>query len=265
MRKVFATIVLACIFSCAANAALLSTVTFAEQSISVAPDEIVEVWVTLTLDEASDPLFIDHLAGGPSFGLIADVVPSTGQIVFPSSDPNAPYVPFSDWGRVRGAEAWSPCGSNPFIAACGSGSYEYADFGYKLEETFLWHTEYNPYGGFENETFLLSPGESIDFLALAFQPIDGEAQPGTYELYNVRLELLFWGEDTEGNQYNGRTSLGDTCSPRLPECYFSATVVPIPASGWLFGPALLVLGRFRTIAKKRAPTNRVDLSPTYRA
>jgi hypothetical protein len=230
-----------------AQAALITSVSFTERTGTVQPDEIVEVWVTLTVDSQSDPLYINHLASAPYFGLSPEVVPTNGYISSPDYDPA--LFPFSDWQRVSGSYGYNPCPDGGFLAACGGdGSYTHAPSNYiQKEDTFRWATTYIAYepAGYPNQTFLLNPGESRDFLMFAFQPLDGLAEAGTYQLNTVVLDLVFTGWDASGNQINGNYRLGNTCPTGATDCAFIRSVVPIPAAVWLFGSGLGLLGWVR--------------------
>ncbi len=234
------------------QAALITDVSFTERTGTVRADEIVEVWVTLTVDSLSDPLFIDNTASGPSFGLDPAIVPTTGQntsLFDPLYNPDyewwlEPFVPFTEWDSFYGGTNYAPCGENGFNAACGPGNYTSVPSSYRNEDRFRWYTRYNedPSAGYPNESFLLNPGESMDFLALAFQPIDGLAGNGTFELYDAGLGLYFYGTDSNGDRHRNSYLFGRACESRTSDCVFTRTVVPVPAAVWLFGSGLGLLG-----------------------
>jgi hypothetical protein len=226
VRKLFA--ITLCLIFYSAQAELITEVSFTERTGTVRADEIIEVWVTLTVDSESDPLYIDHLSPAPQFGLNAEVVPAVGQVIAPEYDPA--YVPFVDWEWVHGVVYWSPCGENGFNAACGRGNYGSAGPDYRKEDKFEWYTKLNEYTGYPNKTFLLNPGESMNFLARAYEPADGGAEAGIYEVYNVGLSLLFGGGDSMTAYYNGRYELGSPCKTRASTCAFTRTVVAIPTA-----------------------------------
>lgn len=235
------------IFLQPAQAALITSVSFTERTGIVQSDEIVEVWVTLSVDSQSDPLFINHLAPAPYFGLSPEVIPTSGNITFPDYDPA--MFPFSDWDNVYGSSGFNPCTDASFFDGCESGgSYTYAPSNYiQKEDTFYWATNYITYqpAGYPNKSFLLNPGESMDFLVLAYQPLGGLAEVGTYKLNSVALYLFFSGRDEYDNQIQGSYLLGNTCETGATNCEFIRSVVPIPAAAWLFGSGLGLLGWMR--------------------
>jgi hypothetical protein len=73
-----------------------------------------------------------------------------------------------------------------------------------------------------DESFFLQPGESIDFIFGEFVPQVAIIENGSYETFGVGLTV---------------NSVAYTFS----ENYFSATVVPLPASIWLFGSGIACL------------------------
>jgi hypothetical protein len=202
-----------------AQAAVIGTLSFTTPTGTVTPTESIDVWVTLTLDESSDPLSYLPNDGFPS-GVNPDDIPLEAYS-FDVDD----FVPFDSYNYVSAFTSRS-C-SDTFTVGCSDVGSEY---GWSSANSDNWFD-------FEGT---INPGESVDFKLYTLTPADGSATPGFYEAFNVGLGLSVYGEDADGNEleadiYQFYTDCGDA------SCDFSRTVVPIPAAAWLFGSAMVGL------------------------
>lgn len=213
-----------------ANAAIIGTLTFRDPAGTVNSNEAIDVWVTLTLDSASDPLVYDNTID--SFGGINPATfPATGSLQVP------PYgaVAFDSYNYVG---KWISRSCNDSFAAPGCGGPTSA---------YQWDVPPPPNGWFDwNGT--LNPGQSADILLYRLNPIGGNAPAGIYQAFNVGLGLSVYGyNDTyEGDVSAELVSFETGCSPG--GCSFTRTVVaavPVPGALWLLGSGVAALGLIR--------------------
>ncbi len=226
-----------------ANAALITYASWVEQTGTIGPNDTVEVWIRLTLDAASDPLFVDHNGAAPNWGLDMSLVPSTGDTYTfdPEYTITGTDVPFYSYEYVWGGNTHAPCGESDFIAACGNGGqYSYTSVDRTLG--FRWQFGSDNYGA---TSFQMNPGESKDFLLAKVVPQGGGAAPGTYYWRDAGFQIIWNGFDADGNTMLSRIDLATACPTRDISCSFSRTVVPVPAAVWLFGSGLGILGWIR--------------------
>lgn len=126
-------------------------VSFVQPNGTAGPNDVIEVYLRLTLDEASVALSVDE------FGVITSGGPSLSEIADAGIDLNQPY------GVALGG--YVGCGGSFFPSGCSGGEYE---------------LNFQP----RPVNFTLSGGEFIEFLWLTFTPSGGPAAAG---VYNRRL------------------------------------------------------------------------------
>ncbi|MCC7329438.1 MAG: VPLPA-CTERM sorting domain-containing protein [Gammaproteobacteria bacterium] len=229
-RSVIFGAVLLLVASATANAAIIGTLTFRDPTGTVNSNEAIDVWVTLTLDSASDPLVYDNTID--SFGGINPATfPATGRLQVPPWS----TVAFDSYNYVG---EWISRSCNDSFAAPGCGGPTSA---------YQWDVPPPPNGWFD-WSGTLNPGQSIDILLYQLSPIGGNAPAGTYQAFNVGLGLTVYGyNDTyEGNVEAELVSFETGCSPG--GCSFTRTVVaavPVPGALWLLGSGVAALGLIR--------------------
>lgn len=216
--------------SATANAAIIGTLTFRDPTGTVNSNEAIDVWVTLTLDSASDPLVYDNTID--SFGGINPATfPATGQLQV------SPYgeVPFDSYDYVSQFIRRS---CNDTFAAPGCGGPTSA---------YQWDVPPPPNGWFDwNGT--LNPGESTDIFLYRLTPVGGNAPAGTYQAFNVGLGLTLHGHNDmyEAEVEEDLFSISTGCAPG--GCSFTRNVVaavPVPGALWLLGSGVAALGLIR--------------------
>lgn len=65
-------------FHGSALSALITTVEWKQQYAQIGPSDHVEIWVTLTVDSASDPLYVNKNDPAPYFGTDPAMLPTHG-------------------------------------------------------------------------------------------------------------------------------------------------------------------------------------------
>lgn len=210
-----------------ANAAIIGTVTFRDPTGTVNSNETIDVWVTLTLDAASDPLVYDTSID--SFG---GIDPGT----FPTEGFAYPFgmVPFDSYNYV-GQFTRRTCNDTFAAPGCGNAGSAYQ-----------WQSNNSGDNWFDWQG-TLNPGDSIDFLLYQLTPNGGNAPAGTYQAFDIGLGLLVYGSNnTYGSIDADLLRMTTGCSPST--CSFTRTVVaavPVPGALWLLGSAAAVLGLVR--------------------
>ena len=223
-----------CIFSLA-HAELITTVRFTEPEGTVRADERIQVWLTLTVEEGSDPLILDRNALAPDFGLPQRLVPTVGDLYrdyFEGSyvlEVGPVNVPFSNWDYFYPSYNYWPCGDASPLMYCGNGNYTYVPGRDRVGEAFDSRI-YSSEG-----TFTLYPGESRDFLVISYEPYKGMAPPGTYEVLQAGLGFGFQGDVDDGWAYFGQSNLGQACESHSSSCTFKRTVIPVPGANSVVG------------------------------
>jgi hypothetical protein len=208
------------------------TLSFIDRTGTVAPTDVVPVWVRLALAPGADPLTFDGNAPGSDpgflFGLPASLIPTTGNLVAPPGT----TVPFAEYtsATTNTARTCSGTFSGTPGDPCGPGAYTFT------------------FGPFFNTTLTLDPGQSTDFLFGSFTPNGGGAAPGTYRFYGATVTLNVFGEDATGagvaNYFVFLSST--TCATGDDACAFTRTVaavsaVPEPSSVALVATGLVAL------------------------
>lgn len=213
----------------AANAAVISSLSFTSPAGTVGSTDSIEVWATLTVDPASDePLTYD--GGSYLGGLPTSLIPTEAEVWNPETF-SYDYTPFGSYDYV-GAFTSQTC-SGTFTSGCSDGEYHISA-----------NTSGLGNGWFDLTTLNLAPGQSQDFLLYVFTPTDGSAAPGEYTFYNMGLGFTVHGLDADGNAIEQDILFGATCVSQSESCAFTRTVVsavPVPAAVWLFGSGLLGL------------------------
>lgn len=209
------------VFALPAQAAIIGNLVFTEPTGTVSPNEVIDVYVTLSLDSGSDP--ISYNSSEPLGGIDPDTLPTTDQY---TGEAFASYDHISHYSTRSCSDTFTQSCSDP-----GSAYTWGAAFG--ANSWFNWEGT-------------LQAGESIDFHLYTLTPNGGGAPLGLYEAYIVGLGLTVVGTDVNGDHaeadlFGFLTDCADAA------CTFSREVispVPIPAAGWLFVSAIAALGLF---------------------
>ena len=205
------------------------TLTFTQPSGTVAANQAIPVWVTLTLDQNSAPL---SFSSNPITGLDTATAPLDGDYYDPGTN-SFIHSSITDASAITGAylNTFFGC-SGTFTNVCGpSASYQ-----------FQFHTATDAAGPSINflDNFDLAPGGSYTYLFGEFDPVGGLAAPGTYSFYYTGLTLNYQGPDADGNLVSASVNLATTCGTA--DCAFTRTVTgvsSVPEPGSL---GLLMLG-----------------------
>ena len=206
-----------------AQAGVIGTLSFDTPSATVANNVSIPVWVTLSLDAASDALITD----------------ASGAIVSPATLP--PEV--AGFPRVFLNNGYECTGT--FTSGCGAGEYAFS-FNYAAP-SFI-----NPV------SFDLEPGMSRSFLFGTFNPAAGAVHGGTYSFYNAVFE--FEGYDAATATF-GFSTIATTCAGHEAACTFTRDVfelvppgtggpVPEPAT---WGLMIAGLGGIGAMLRRRRP------------
>ena len=205
------------------------TLAFTQPTGTVAANQAIPIWVTLTLDPNSVPL---SFTSNPITGLDTSTAPLNGTYYDPVS---GTFIQSSitDASAITGAylNTFFGC-SGTFTNACGaSANYQ-----------FQFHTATDAAGPSINflDNFDLAPGASYTYLFGEFDPVGGLAAPGTYSFYYTGLTLNYQGPDADGNIVTSNVNVATTCGTA--DCAFTRTVTgvsSVPEPGSL---GLLMLG-----------------------
>ncbi|MCG7915096.1 MAG: hypothetical protein JAY71_14625 [Candidatus Thiodiazotropha weberae] len=213
-----AALTIAALQSAPAYPAVMGSLVFTEPTATVAANEIIDVWVTLTLEESSDPLSYDR-SSPPFYGW--------QEADFPTDANGAPFASYE-----RAVLYTTRTCSDTFTLNCGDAGSQYS---FSVPTANAWFT-------FDGT---MNPGDRADFLLYQLIPDADGAEPGIYELHTAGFGLSVQGWDGSGNSiveelFGFRTTCMDA------SCTFSREVapIPIPAAMWLFGSALLGLVGF---------------------
>lgn len=190
-------------FTQPAQAAVIASLTFDTPSGVVASNVPIDIFLTLTLDAASDAVQTDgsgHISGGLS----------TADIIAAGSDP-------MDFVNSNVNVAFECSGS--FTSVCGSGPpYEF---------TFAYPSLIGPIN------LDLQPGSVTSYLFGTFTPTGGNAPAGLYRFYNASVNFTW--QNALGDHFSFR--IADTCPGQVDACAFSRDVfaaggggVPEPAT-----------------------------------
>ena len=195
----------------AAQAALPTVdVSFTQASGVVGPTDVIEVWVTLTVQPNSSPLVFDGASGAP-FGLAPADLPVQGQ------NNAGDLSNFASYDFLQ-TNTFFGC-SGTFTNTCDPGAY-----------AFNFHTSSEP--GKPTFNFLpalnLAPGASTSYLFGTLTPV-GTVAAGTYTFYRTGATLLFTGLDATGQNIFHYYTLGESCPDgESAGCAFTRTVVGVP-------------------------------------
>lgn len=198
-----------------ASAAVIATLTFDEPSAVVANNVSIPVWVTLTLDAASDPLTSDASAN------VTSPDPST---LFPGH-PDITQINFNNSFECSGT----------FVTGCNLPTDDYN-----------FHFNFNAPSFVAPSNLDLEPGTSTHFLFGTFDPQNGATHAGTYTFYNAIFE--FEGSDPPGFADIQFKTIAETCPNQDNSCAFTRTVfeaVPPGTGGAIPEPAawaLMIVG-----------------------
>jgi hypothetical protein len=195
----------------AAQAALPTVdVNFTQASGVVGPTDVIEVWVTLTVQPNSSPLVFDATLGSP-FGFDPADLPVQGQN-------NAGVLSdFATYTYVQ-TNTFYGC-SGTFTNTCDPGAY-----------SFNFHTNNLPAQPSFNflPALNLAPGASMTYLFGTFTPV-GTVAAGTYTFYRTGATIAFDGLDATGQTIFSYVDLGQSCSAGDDaSCAFTRTVVGVP-------------------------------------
>jgi hypothetical protein len=197
--------------SLAAQAALPTVdVSFTQAAGVVGPTDVIEVWVTLTVQPNSSPLVFDATLGSP-FGFNPADLPVQGQN-------NAGVLSdFASFTYVQ-TNTYFGC-SGTFTNTCDPGAY-----------TFNFHTDNLPAQPSFNflPSLNLAPGASKSYLFGTFTPV-GTVAEGTYTFYRTGATIVFDGLDATGQNIFQYVTLGESCpAGEDAGCAFTRTVVGVP-------------------------------------
>ena len=213
-----AALIIATLQSAPADSAVMGSLVFTEPTATVAANDVIDVWVTLSLDENSDPLSYDSMSPPLHGWTEAD---------FPA---HANGVPFTSYESVM-LYTTRTC-NDTFTVNCGAAGSQYS---FSVPTSDSWFGLHGT----------MAPGDSADFLLYQLTPGPGGADPGSYQLYTAGLGLNVQGWDSSGNAiveeiFGFRTTCIDA------SCTFTREVspIPVPAAIWLFGSALLGLAGY---------------------
>lgn len=195
---------------------------------TVAPDQTIEVWITLS-NTGETALTFDLGATEAPFGLPEGLdLPTTG---YNLGDPGQPD--FLDFGSYTSITlfTYQGCGDG-FSIGCAPGSHRYESvFGQGLG----WFDVPAPYA--------LAAGASQDFLLYRLVPVGGSAPAGVYQAFNIGVGMTVHGLALDGiTVLEAPVFEAGTCSSGEPGCAFTVTVVPEPTSALLMLAGLLPLG-----------------------
>ncbi len=183
---------------------------FTQAAGVVGATDVIEVWVTLTVQPNSSPLIFDAALGVP-FGLNPADLPVQGQ------NNDGVLSDFASYNFLQ-TNTYYGC-SGTFTNSCGPGAY-----------AFDFHTNNLP--GQPSFNFLpalnLAPGASMSYLFGTFTPV-GTVADGTYTFYRTGATLLFTGLDATDQNIFSYYTLGETCpAGEEAACAFTRTVVGVP-------------------------------------
>ena len=206
--------------SAGVQAALVTSLTFHDQHLTVGPSDSLEIWVTLSVAAESDPLTFDTTADYP-FGMDPDLIPTHGNLAFPG-DTGTPFVSYfaADVGIFHSCLMYAASG-------CTWSEYHIDTFG------SVWHTM---------ESLTMQPGDSLDFMLATLSPFGDAVTPGTYTMRTLGVDLLFAGFGPDGEVLNAYLPLAETCPDGGEHCRLTVQVVPVPPALWMMGAALVGLG-----------------------
>jgi hypothetical protein len=221
-----------------ASADISGTVTFTQPIVHVGSTDQIPVYLTLTLDPASDPVDID------SSGQVTDL--STSQIQanlfgsFTDSNNNSVNYTFdsSDTFSVVPNEDIT-CSGNFFVGCGGPGSaYDY-NFGFAPQ-------------GFNGQTSLdLAPGSATTYLLATFIPAGAGAPSGTYNLPNADLFFQVY-DDSVLDSNSQALHIADVYFNTDESAGFTAIVTPEPGFYGFLGLGLTgLLVSTRRFASRR--------------
>jgi PEP-CTERM motif len=197
-----------------AHSAVIGTLTFDQPTGTVNSNQSIPIYLTLTLDPASDALSSDassHVTSG------FDSVGYAGPVDL--TDP-ATSIFFNESFQCSGT----------FTSGCGAGAYAF-NFNYS-SPAFI-----------APSNFSLLPGQSYSWLFGSFSPVGGNAPGGTYTFYNASAMVELYNPNGAPNAQFDFITLASTCPGQTADCAFTRDVnyvsvgVPEPAS-W----AMMILG-----------------------
>lgn len=208
------------------QAAVIASLSFQTATGTVFSNESIPVYLILHLDENSDAITTDPFTAVTS-GLTDE------QIAGVELDPvtHEHFDPALVTRRL--VNHAFQCGGNFSDQLCtGVGEYAF-DFHYGLDA----------FNGSANLD--LQPGSDTTWYFGNFNPIGGNAAPGTYTFYNAIFEFEFVQPDANGgDDHIGSINIAQTCSEQRAGCAFTRDVLAAPGGGvpepatW----ALMILG-----------------------
>lgn len=208
------------------QAAVIATLTFDTPSGTVASNTPIDVFVTLTLDAASDAITTDA-SGMVTSGLTSAAIIAAG------GDPNDIVRTLVNVGFQCGGTFTTTCTDGP--------PYDFT---------------FDSAGFIGPVNLNLQPGSVSSFRFGTFSPTGGNAPAGTYSFYNA---IVGFGFINAADQ-SFYAPFANTCSGQNPDCAFTrsvfdASAVPEPAS-WAM--MLAGFGLVGFAMRGRAKTTRVS-------
>lgn len=228
MKRLFCGLALSALVAGAADAAVIGSLAFRDPAATVNATDTIDLWVTLTLDQASDSLSYDPYSGYPN-GLNPLDIPATGRPI--TGGPSSSFASYSYISQFTTRF----CGGTFIVPCSGTGSqYTVSSPSSDPDHWFNW-------------AGTLNPGESLDILLYRLAPADGTADPGLYTLYQVGLGFRVVGRNSSYQEIQADVHRFNTPSCSNSICAFTRTVtaIPVPGAVWLFGGALAGLGLLR--------------------
>ena len=217
----------------------LASLSFVERVATVGPNEVIDVWMRLSIDPGSTAL---SFSSNPLSGIDSEDLPVMGQYY----DPVLGTYVSSEFVSIDGAylNTYFSC-NDSFTNGCnGTPPRAYS---------YSFHTSSTPGRPSINflDSFDLQPGESHDYVFATFTPEPGGAAAGSYRFYGTGVTLNFFGLDAEGRSLTADITLASTCNGGpSDDCAFTrhVTAVPEPSSLLLM---VLGLGLVAGLARRR--------------
>jgi hypothetical protein len=157
--------------STALHAGVIATASFTTPTGTVAANEAIPVWLTLTLDPSSDVLSTDAFGAVTSGVTPSDIAAGLLGDIPPGFD--------ETYATDMNVNVFFEC-SGTFTSVCGTGP------------PYDFNFEFSPLSFGGNHPLTLNPGNSYQFLLGTFTPTGGSAPAGTYTFNNAGFFVQVW-------------------------------------------------------------------------